>query len=1052
MIRKINTRVISSLLIMILFITNILPIANSFAINNNDIGTEVDLVCIGEVPFHLKNVNMAGEEYVVTDLVGYYDNGNFYPAYCVNNYLPGVDKTREYSVTLTEIMGNNETYNKVWRVVTNGYPYKSAEELGVSDWIYAFQATKMAIYCVLGQSNLEDFYATDAQGQEVVNLIRRLVDKGNNGTETYRTPVANINKTGALTLNGDYYIQNYSVSANVNISSYEIITRDFPTGTKITNTSGIEKSDFNVGESFQVRIPKNKIGEGNINGTIRATVTAKTYAVFYATNFDPSLQDYSVTGDPLALTSSTTNLKINGNTAAIKLKKVDIDTNKPVSNTTFELSKSDGTVIEVKTTGNDGVVVFNNLYKDNYIVKETKSNDEYILNKENIYVSTNYNETIEKTLTNKHKEGKLSIYKVDKDNHEITLGNVEFDLYSEELKKVVGTYKTNVNGEIHIDNLRTGNYKIIEKNTGKWYNLADDTNVKVEWNKTTKATIENELKKGQIKVIKVDLDDNNIKLKDVEFQIKDKNGNILETIKTNDKGEALSKKYSIRDYEKLIITEIKTNKCYKLNPEPQTANIKEDKITDITFINEKKKGQVKVIKEDLDNKEIKIPNVEFEVYDEKGNVVDTLITNEKGEAVSKKLPIDQKYKIKETKTDKWYKLNTEPQTFNLKEDEITDITFTNEKKKGQIKVIKEDLNDSKIKLKDVEFKVYDEKGKVVDTLITDEKGEATTRELPIDQKYIIQETKTLQNYVLNNNKETVNITQDKITNVIYKNEKVKGKVEITKVSKDDNKITKEIKGTKLAKAVFEIYTENNELVDTITTKKDGKATSKLLEYGKYYVLEKNTGSDYYLLNTKKYEFEIKEHNQIIPLTIENKSVEIGLDIDKNGILQAQPNDEIKYSFNSLKNTSNVHLNNFTWTDNLPYDYIRITKLFTGTYNEDLDYIVKYKTNKTKDYKEYGKYNTQKNNYIDFTKIKLAEGEFITDYKIEFGTVKPGFEAVEKPFIFAKVLPTVKADDKWTNNTSLTGNYKDKELEDKAEWTTISYAKKLEIKKLPRTGF
>ena len=112
----------------------------------------------------------------------------------------------------------------------------------------------------------------------------------------------------------------------------------------------------------------------------------------------------------------------------------------------------------------------------------------------------------------------------------------------------------------------------------------------------------------------------------------------------------------------------------------------------------------------------------------------------------------------------------------------------------------------------------------------------------------------------------------------------------------------------------------------------------------------------------------------------------------------------------------------------------------------------HKTNKTKDYKEYGKYNTQKNNYIDFTKIKLAEGEFITDYKIEFGTVKPGFEAVEKPFIFAKVLPTVKADDKWTNNTSLTGNYKDKELEDKAEWTTISYAKKLEIKKLPRTGF
>lgn len=266
---------------------------------------------------------------------------------------------------------------------------------------------------------------------------------------------------------------------------------------------------------------------------------------------------------------------------------------------------------------------------------------------------------------------------------------------------------------------------------------------------------------------------------------------------------------------------------------------------------------------------------------------------------------------------------------------------------------------------------------------------------------------------------------------------------------------KKLKNTlqkELENAVFEIYTKNDELVDTITTAKDGKAISKLLEYGNYYVKEKDTGSDYYLLNTEKYEIQIREHHKTIPVTIENTSVDIGLDIDKTGLVQAQPNDEIKYSFNSLKNTSNVALDNFTWTDNLPYEYVRITKLFTGTYNEDLEYSVKYKTNKSEDYIEYGKYNTQKNNYIDFTKVELDEDEFITDYKIEFGTVMPRFEAIEKPFIFAKVLPTVKAEDKWVNHTSLTGNYKKHKLEDKAEWTTTSYTKKLEVKKLPRTGF
>ena len=131
---------------------------------------------------------------------------------------------------------------------------------------------------------------------------------------------------------------------------------------------------------------------------------------------------------------------------------------------------------------------------------------------------------------------------------------------------------------------------------------------------------------------------------------------------------------------------------------------------------------------------------------------------------------------------------------------------------------------------------------------------------------------------------------------------------------------------------------------------------------------------------------------------------------------------------------------------------KIPKEFENLELQILEVLEKYKTNKSEDYIEYGTYNTQKNNYIDFTSVELSDDEYITDFKVEFGTVMPGFEAVEKPFIFAKVLPTVKPDDRWVNYTNLTGNYKEHELEDKAEWPTISYGKKLEIKKLPRTGF
>lgn len=1046
---KSKNKIVATFLLAIIIMTNVLPIGTSLAAHN--IGDNIGLTSIGKVPYHLKSHSLPSGGYVVTSLAGYHENGNFYPAYCLNVDRPGVDENRDYSVTLTEILSDQVTYNKVWRVVRAGYPYNSPESLGVSDWRYAYQATKMAVYCVLGQSNVNGFYATDSEGQQIVDLIHRLVNEGENGTATYRTPVANMNKSGNMVLSGDYYIQNYTVSSNVDISSYEIANTNFPEGTKITNTAGTEQNTFGNGETFQVRIPKNIVETRDIDGKLRVDVNSKSYAVFYATSYDSSLQDYAVTGDPIALTSSTTNLTLKANTASIKIKKIDAETKQPIKDTTYELTKEDGTVIGRATTDSTGNLTFYELYQNNYILKEIKSNDDYVISQESVNIKATYNKVTEVTLENKHKTGNLKVYKVDKDNHKISLGNVEFDLYSEEFKKVIGTYRTNVDGEIKVEGLRTGNYKWIEKNTNKYYNLGEDTEVKVEWEKTNESLIENELKKGQIRVIKIDLDNNEVKLKGVKFNVLDENKNILETIITNDEGEAITSKYPVRDFEKLTLQETETLQNYKLNTTPQTVKLEANQIKDIIFTNEKKKGQIKVIKVDLDNNEIKLKDVEFEVYDEKENVVDKLKTDQNGEAVSKRLPIDQKYTVKETKTGNTYVLNEEPQIVTLKEDQITDITFTNEKKKGQIKVIKVDLDNNEIKLENVEFKVYDEKGNVVDNLKTDKNGEAISKRLPIDQKYIVQESKTLETYVLNEEPQTVTLTQNQITDIQFENEKIKGKIEITKISADDNKLTGETKGTKLDGAIFEIYNEKDELVDTITIEK-GIGTSKLLEKGKYYIKEINSGSDNYLLNTEKYEIEIEEHMKTVSITIENTSVDIGLDIDKNGIIQAQPNDEIKYGFNSLKNTSNVSLDNFTWSDNLPYNYVRITKLFTGTYNEDLDYIVKYKTNKSEDYKEYGTYNTQKNNYIDFTKVELAEDEFITDFKVEFGTVMPGFEAVEKPFIFAKVLPTVQPEDRWINYTNLTGNYKEHELEDKAEWPTISYGKKLEIKKLPRTGY
>ena len=387
----------------------------------------------------------------------------------------------------------------------------------------------------------------------------------------------------------------------------------------------------------------------------------------------------------------------------------------------------------------------------------------------------------------------------------------------------------------------------MKKILGKWYNLnTDPTEVEVEWNKTNDSVIQNELKKGSIRVIKVDKDDNTVRIPNVTFEVLDKNNNVLEKITTNENGEAKTKEYAIRDYEELKIHEIETDKYYVLNDEVQTVKLEANQIKNITFENEKKKGQIRVIKVDKDNNEVLLDGVTFDILDENGQVVDTIKTDSNGEAITKKLPIDQKYTVLEKSTLQNYVLSEETQTVTLEQNQIKDITFENEKKKGQIRVIKVDMDDNEVLLEGVTFDVLDEKGQVVDTIKTDSNGEAITKRLPIDQKYTVLEKSTLQNYVLSEETQTVTLEQDKIKNITFENEKIKGYIEITKISEDDNKYNGVAAGTPLAGAIFDIYDSENNIVDTITTGEDGKAMTKLLVKGIYTVKEKSSGSIYYL--------------------------------------------------------------------------------------------------------------------------------------------------------------------------------------------------------------
>lgn len=88
--------------------------------------------------------------YVTYSITNYVDeNGVKRVAYCVDPNLKGIGyisgEFEGYNVELKKLLSDD----KCWRVLINGYPYKTPEQLGVETEQDAYLATKMALYGML---------------------------------------------------------------------------------------------------------------------------------------------------------------------------------------------------------------------------------------------------------------------------------------------------------------------------------------------------------------------------------------------------------------------------------------------------------------------------------------------------------------------------------------------------------------------------------------------------------------------------------------------------------------------------------------------------------------------------------------------------------------------------------------------------------------------------------------------------------------------------------------------------------------------------------------
>lgn len=276
---KKGQKIISSILLIFMIVSQI---SGVFAAQ---IGEIKDIVSLGECGNDLKYTNSEGVTmFVLTHYVVYNENGKQYPAYCLNVNLHGVDDNDSYGVEVGDMsqIANNQA---VWRVLLNGFPYKSAQEMGLDNDYQAFAVTKQAVYSVLDGRDTNRYFGATEVGNRMANKIRELANIGRNGTQTYTDPVISAtanSSAGVDNKDSKYVSQTFTVNSSVNMRDIQIILNgaSAPEGTKVTDINNNVKTTFNRGEQFKVLVPRVNI-RNDINVQFSITGQCETYPILF---------------------------------------------------------------------------------------------------------------------------------------------------------------------------------------------------------------------------------------------------------------------------------------------------------------------------------------------------------------------------------------------------------------------------------------------------------------------------------------------------------------------------------------------------------------------------------------------------------------------------------------------------------------------------------------------------------------------------------------------------------------------------------------------------
>jgi uncharacterized surface anchored protein len=345
--------------------------------------------------------------------------------------------------------------------------------------------------------------------------------------------------------------------------------------------------------------------------------------------------------------------------SGVQIVKTDAETKLPLKDAKFTLYKMSGEIVGTYTTNGDGVIIIDKLEPGWYKAAETLAPDGYLIDDTPQDFEITSGQFIKLTFEDKKMPG-VSIIKIDAETRK-PLSGANFCVTTAD-GRVVGNYTTNNQGLIGLAELEPGHYIATETLAPKGYIVnPEPVPFEIKAGEVFTLTFENHAQ-SSILLLKLDSDTKE-PIYGVTFLISDSGDNPVASETTDQNGYIYLKGIPNGKY---FIREIEAAPGYILDTQTKTFYIEYGTTENITWYNTPQRGQIQITKKSADANPVNgfpagtyLSGAKFEIYTYVGTLVDTIVSDQNGLAISKALPVGR-YVIREVLAPANYARLTEP--------------------------------------------------------------------------------------------------------------------------------------------------------------------------------------------------------------------------------------------------------------------------------------------------------------------------------------------------------------------------------------------------------